>query len=62
MIDFDHYCFRCLDLVRVYSKIILTRLNLRDKQSCKHCGRTDYGCDFLKNIIIKACVWSASLN
>lgn len=36
---FDKYLFRWQDIKRVYIKKILTKLNLRDKHSCKHCGR-----------------------
>jgi hypothetical protein len=31
--------FRTMDWFRVIIKFILTRLRLRNKQSCKHCGR-----------------------
>ena len=39
-IDFDRTMFfKLLDSITVLAKKILTRLGLRDKQSCKKCGR-----------------------
>lgn len=38
-LDFDRYFFRAFDVVRVILKRIFTRLCLRNKQSCKYCGR-----------------------
>jgi hypothetical protein len=38
-LDFDKYFFRPLDVLRVGLKRVFTRLCLRDKQSCKCCGR-----------------------
>lgn len=36
------YFFRLLDYIRIYLKIILTKLRLRDKQSCKRCGKDQH--------------------
>jgi len=41
-IDFDRYFFRVLDYLRIWLKHVFTRLGLRDKQSCKHCGRNQF--------------------
>jgi len=41
LFDFAWY-FRVLDYLRVYLKVILTKLSLRDKQSCKYCGRDQH--------------------
>jgi hypothetical protein len=38
-LDFDKYFFRPLDIIRIILKKLFTRMCLRDKQSCKHCGR-----------------------
>jgi len=38
-IDFDKRFFRALDYLRIFLKKILTRLGLRNKQSCRYCGR-----------------------
>jgi hypothetical protein len=39
LFDFAWY-FRLFDYIRVFvKKYILTKLRLRDKQSCRHCGR-----------------------
>lgn len=43
MILFDKkWYFRILDYFRVFAKKILTKLRLRDKQSCKYCGRDQH--------------------
>ena len=34
--------FRIFDNVRIYLKKILTKLKLRDTQSCKYCGRDQH--------------------
>lgn len=42
-IDFDKTIFfKALDKIRVWLKTILTRLTLRDKQSCRYCGRDQH--------------------
>lgn len=38
-LDFDKYFFRAFDILRVFSKHIVTKLCLRNAQSCKYCGR-----------------------
>ena len=38
MVNFD-YILRYQDYVRIFIKKICTKLGLRDKQSCKFCGR-----------------------
>jgi len=43
MINFDNsLTFRFFDIFRVNMKKIFTKLGLRDKQSCKYCGRNQY--------------------
>jgi hypothetical protein len=37
--DFDKYFFRPLDIIRIRLKKVFTILQLRNKQSCKYCGR-----------------------
>jgi len=40
---FDYtWIFRSFDLFRILLKNILTKLRLRDKQSCKYCGRDQH--------------------
>lgn len=39
MINYDDTLFRPMDYIRIWIKKILTRLGLRNKQSCKYCGR-----------------------
>jgi hypothetical protein len=42
-IEFDYkWFFRYLDYLRIGSKKLLTKLRLRDKQSCKYCGRDQH--------------------
>lgn len=42
-IMFDRkWYFRVFDRTRVWMKRFLTRIGMRDKQSCKYCGRDQY--------------------